>query len=227
MRKTDNKITLFLIILSILILGWMLYSYFNNGIIYDLVTSDIESLVLVLQGFEKSGAVVFLLLVTLEAVVAPIPPLVLYLAGGLVFGTFFGGLLALIGNVLGAVIAFLIAKRYGRKIIENKIKEKERERFDRFSKRYGGFALFILRLNPFTSSDIFSYLAGLTDMKLKTLILGTALGLAPLIFVQTYLGSDIISESPILSLIFIWVGVIYLLIFIVGLVALAMRRKKI
>jgi len=85
----------------------------------------------------------------------------------------------LFGNVLGAVIAFFIARKYGRKLVEKKINKKLRKNFDKFTKKYGAFALFLLRLNPFTTSDIFSYMAGLTKMRIRTFIFSTALGLIP------------------------------------------------
>lgn len=216
---------LFILIL-IVILGWVLYSYLTKGIVYLLSTSDIDSIVLFVNSFGWLAVVAFMVLVVLEVVLAPIPPLVLYVVGGIIFGTFLGGTITLFGNVLGAVIAFLIARRFGRGFVEKKVSKKLRENFDKFTDKYGAWALFLIRLNPFTTSDIFSYLAGLTKMKLRKLIISTTFGLIPLVYLQTYLGAVFIRDNPFLFFIFILVSIIYLALFLYGLWYLILRRKK-
>ena len=211
----------------IILLAWILYSYLVEGIVYLLATSDINSIVDFVNSFGWLAVVAFILLVVLEVILAPIPPFVLYVAGGILFGAFWGGTLALTGNVLGAVIAFFIARKYGRRLIIKKVDKRLRERFDKFSQKYGAFALFLLRLNPFTTSDIFSYLAGLTKMKLRALIIGTTLGLIPLVYIQTYLGDVFVRDNPVIFLLFIVVSLIYLLLFLYGLWYLILKKEKI
>ena len=210
-----SKHWLFVIVLLV-IFGSTYYSYANKGIVYSILTSDIEVVIKFINSFGIFSSFIFVLLVVIEVVIAAIPPLVLYLAGGLIFGSFFGGTLTLIGNLIGAIIAFFIARKYGRNFVEKEINKKKREKFDKFSKKYGGFAIFILRLNPLTSSDVVSYLAGLTTMPLRSLILGTLFGLAPFVYVQTFIGADIIRENPFLTLIFIWISIAYFVIFLYG-----------
>ena len=118
---------------------------------------------------------VFIIIVILEVVLAPIPALALYIAGGALFGTFLGGMLTLIGNLIGAFIAFWIARRFGRDFVEKRVDANTRKKFDNFSEKYGIFSFFLLRVNPFTTSDLFSYLSGLTKMKVRTFLLGTGL----------------------------------------------------
>ena len=220
-----RKYWLFILILLI-ILGWAFYSYFNNGIFYLLAHQDISSIVSFVNSFGLFAVFVFILLIILEVVLVPIPPFVLYVAGGILFGAFLGGILTLFGNILGSVLAFMIARKYGRELVEKKIKLVIREKFDRFSIKYGGFAIFFLRLNPLTTSDIFSYLAGLTEMRLRSLIFGTTFGLIPLIFIQTYLGDYFIRDNPFLFHLFIIVSMIYLALFLYGLWYLFRRRIK-
>jgi len=200
-----------LIILSIL---WAIYSYSNQGVIYSLFTSDSQGITNFVNSFGIFAGIMFVLLVILEVVLAPISPLVLYIAGGFLFGTFLGGALALLGNLIGAGISFHIARTFGRGFVEKKVSKAKRKKFDQFTERYGAGALFILRLNPFTSSDLFSYLAGLTKMKIRTFMVATGLGLIPLVFLQTYIGETLITNNPILSLILIIFSIVYLLVFI-------------
>ena len=216
---------LFLLILIILF-AWVIYSYFSEGIFYLLATSDIDSIVSFINSFGWLSIAVFILLVVLEVILAPIPPFVLYVTGGIIFGAFLGGTITLFANVLGAVIAFFIARKFGRSFVEKKINKKLRSRFDNFTNKYGGWALFLIRLNPFTTSDLFSYLAGLSKMKLRTLIISTALGLIPLVYIQTYLGDIFIRDNPFLFFLFIAISLIYLMLFLYGLWFLIIKKKK-
>ena len=63
------------------------------------------------------------------------------------------------GHLIGDGIYFQIARSWARNFIEKKIPAKQRKKFDNFSEKRGSLAIFILRVNPITSSDIFSYIA--------------------------------------------------------------------
>jgi uncharacterized membrane protein YdjX (TVP38/TMEM64 family) len=204
-----KALTLAVVLLGLLIL----VSYNRGGISNILLERDFNSVVDFVESFGYLSLLIFIILVIVEVIVAPIPSVILYAVGGILFGTFLGGAGALLGNIIGAWIAFEIARRYGRKIVENKIDKKKLKQFDKFSRKYGSHAIFLLRINPITSSDIFSYLAGLTKMPAKQLILGTAWGLVPLVFVQSYFGSDVIKGNPLLTKIFIIVSIVYIIVF--------------
>jgi uncharacterized membrane protein YdjX (TVP38/TMEM64 family) len=214
-----------LALVLVLIFGWSYWSYVSDGIVYSIVASDLDSIVDYINSFGALAAIVLVLLTIVEVVAAPIPPLILYIAAGLIFGTVYGGSLVLLGNIIGAIIAFFIGRKFGRYYVEKKVSKKKREDFDRFSSKYGGFAIFFLRINPITSSDIFSYLSGLTKMRFSSFVIGTALGLAPLVYFQTYIGSDLIKGNPFLSLVFIWAGVFYLALFLYGIFWLAKKKN--
>ena len=91
-----------IILIIIFLLGIFFYSYFSKGAIYSIVNSDTNSVIDYINSFGIFSYVIFVFFVILEVVLAPIPPLVLYVVGGAVFGTFFGGILTLLGNLIGA-----------------------------------------------------------------------------------------------------------------------------
>ncbi|MBU0466237.1 MAG: VTT domain-containing protein [Nanoarchaeota archaeon] len=227
MKKRKKKILTFsFLVLLILILAGSYYSYISEGIIYSIATNDTDYVVNYINSFGSLAALILILLVILEVVAAPIPHLILYVVSGILFGTFLGGFLVLAGNLIGAALAFIIARTIAREYISKKIEGKNKRRFDKLSEKYGAFAIFFLRINPITSSDIFSYLAGLSKMKLSHFLIGTALGLAPLVFIQTYLGADIIKNNPILFLIFIAASLAYFIIFIYLIIHFILKKKK-
>lgn len=212
-------ILLFLIIFS--------YSYFSKGVVYSIANSNEDSVVQFVDSFGAFSYLIFIFLVILEVVLAPIPALALYVAGGALFGTLLGATLALIGNLIGALIAFWIARKLGRNFVEKRVDPAARKKFDKISEKYGGFALFILRINPLTTSDIFSYISGLSKMKVKTFILGTGLGLAPMIFAQAYFGEAFVKSYPILYAVLVWISIVYLLVFVYLIWRTVSMNKKI
>ena len=219
MKKKERVINFFkknwgIILIIFVLLAIFYYSYISEGFVHSITNIDQDSLEKFLSSFGIFSYFIFIILVILEVVFAPIPPLAIYVAGGALFGTFLGSILTLIGNLIGALIAFLIARRFGREFVEKKVNPGIRKKFDNFAQKYGGFSLFILRINPFTTSDLFSYLAGLTNMKIRTFLLGTGLGLAPMIFVQAYLGETFVKNNPFLYVVLIWISIVYFLIFI-------------
>ena len=87
------------LVLVLLIVG-LAGSWLSEGIVFQLIRSDstgterVESLQ---QFFRKAGnwaPAAYVLFVTIEVIVAPIPGLILYAPGGLIFGPWLGGLLA-------------------------------------------------------------------------------------------------------------------------------------
>jgi uncharacterized membrane protein YdjX (TVP38/TMEM64 family) len=220
---SKNWIIILIIVVLLLLFS---YSYYSKGIIYSISSSDNESIIQFVDSFGAFSYIMFILLVILEVVLAPIPALALYVAGGAIFGTILGSILTLIGNLIGAFIAFWIARRFGRNFVEKRVDDKMRKKFDKFSEKYGGLSLFLLRINPFTTSDLFSYLAGLTNMKVKTFLLGTGLGLAPMILVQAYFGETFVKSHPVLYSILIWISLAYLLIFVYLIWRTARMKKK-
>jgi uncharacterized membrane protein YdjX (TVP38/TMEM64 family) len=231
MKKRERVINFFsknwiIILIIVVLLLLFSYSYYSKGVVYSVASSDEDSVVNFVESFGAFSYLIFILLVILEVVLAPIPALALYVAGGALFGTFLGGILTLIGNLIGALIAFWIARRLGRNFVERRVDDKMRKKFDAFAEKYGGYSLFILRINPFTSSDLFSYLAGLTKMKVRTFLLGTLLGLTPMIFAHAYFGETFVKSHPILYSVLIWISVAYFLIFVYLIWRAASMKKK-
>jgi uncharacterized membrane protein YdjX (TVP38/TMEM64 family) len=215
-----------ILLILLLVAAWFTYSYFMKGLVYSTINSDVDTVVQAIHSFGFWAYFIFVLLVVLEVVLAPIPPLVLYIAGGILFGAFFGGILTLIGNILGAGIDFFLARRYARGIVEKKVNEKLRKKFDDFSGKYGGFAIFLLRVNPLTTSDLVSYLAGLSKIRMRSFLIWTGAGLIPMIFLQTYLGEYFIKQNPVLYVIVVALSIFYLVLFLYLIVMALSKRKK-
>jgi uncharacterized membrane protein YdjX (TVP38/TMEM64 family) len=75
----------------------------------------------------------------------------------------------------------------------------------------GLWIVLLLRINPFTSSDLVSYAAGLTRIPVWKVMSGTLVGMAPLCFAQAYFSQEIFTAFPRLIYPVILAGIGYLI----------------
>ena len=208
-----------------IILLWIVFSYFNGGIIYSLIQKDTSFMINYLNSLGHLAIFFFLFLILLENIFAPIPPLVLYFVGGVIFGPLLGGFLSLAGNLVGATIAFFLARKFARSYIEKKFPKKIQNRSKEFSKKYGFLSVFLLRVNPITNTDLISYIAGLSRIRYLYFAFATVLGLAPYLFIQTYFGDLIANSAPLFNLV-LFSGVIYAIFFVVLYIFFHKKSKR-
>ena len=193
----------------------VVWSYKSNGLIFQLSRTDLDSaakvelLRLYFNDLGPSAPVVYVLFVVVEVVVAPIPGLILYAPGGLLFGGFIGGLLSLIGNTLGAGISCQLVRLFGRRIIHTLSEVDGVQRISKGLESRGLWVILLLRVNPLTSNDLVSYAAGLTKIPTWKVMIGTMIGMAPLCWGQSYLSKEAFERFPVLIYPLAIAGLIY------------------
>ncbi len=151
------------------------------------VFSDREQLQRVLQAAGALAPLVFVVLLVVQAVVAPLPAPALAIAGGYGFGVVEGFFLTWLGSLIGGVISFGISRRFGRGFVAGNA---HAVRLDRFVEEHGAVLIFVLRLIPLVSFDAISYAAGLSGIRFRAFLLATALGMMPGTFAFVYLGGS-------------------------------------
>lgn len=125
------------------------------------------------------GPFVFMLLQILQILVAPVPGQVTAFAAGFLFGPFFGTLYAMMGATLGFALVFMLARKLGRPFVEYFVDKKTLKKFDYLVEGRGVFVFFLIFLFPFFPDDLICYVAGLTKLPLKTLLVVSVLGRLP------------------------------------------------
>jgi len=139
-----------------------------------------------------------LILVTSIAAPLGFPGTPLTLLTGSIFGVWFGTLVALIGNTIGAVLAFLLAryifKEYAQSLIERypRIKKYVAQLQER-----GLSTILFLRLVPLFPFNATNFLLGVTPVPLRTYLLGSFIGMIPGTFLFVYLGGSLRMLSPL------------------------------
>lgn len=110
------------------------------------------------------SVLVFILLQVAQVVAAPIPGEVTGFLGGYLFGKFFGVVLSTIGLTLGSYVAFILARAFGRPLIEKFIPRSTIQRFDYLLHHKAAFLVFLLFLIPGFPKDWLCYILGLGHM---------------------------------------------------------------
>ena len=170
---------------AIVVAAALILLFTGEGEILWRFFSDRERIQQTISGSGALGPALFVFLLVLQAVVAPLPAPALAMAGGYCFGTFEGFLLTWFGALLGGVMCFCISRLFGRGFVADSARL---GRLDRYVEEHGALVVFVLRLIPLVSFDAISYGAGLSSLSFGRFLLATALGMAPGTFVFVYLG---------------------------------------
>jgi len=144
----------------------------------------------------------FLALMILQSLFAPIPSELILLSGGMIFGWVWGSVIGVAGSMVSSVITFYISKRGGRAIIDatgEKIGILKRSIlvFDIWIKRWGLWAILVGRAVPVIMFDPISYAAGLANVKDWQYFLATFIGSIPRSIFYVFLGQQLLAGNPI------------------------------
>ena len=111
------------------------------------------------------------------------PVAVLALAGGLLFGLWWGSIYTFLGAILNCTLMFFLARYVGREKVEQLIQKKLspiwQQKLSDLNSGRGFLLLVILRLIPAAPYNLINYAFGLTAMSYRTYILGSAIGIIP------------------------------------------------
>ncbi|MDD4626640.1 MAG: TVP38/TMEM64 family protein [Syntrophomonas sp.] len=138
--------------------------------------------------------VVSFFLMVFQSVAAPLPAFVITFANAGLFGWVKGAALSWSSAMVGAILCFVIARLYGRAVVEKFTTRRALKEVDVFFEKYGKWAVLIARLLPFVSFDIVSYAAGLTAMGWWEFIWATGLGQLPATLVYSYVGDMLVGS---------------------------------
>lgn len=138
------------------------------------------------EGAGAAGPVVFIVIYA-AATVLFLPGAVVTLAGGALFGPVWGTLWNLSGAMLGAVLAFLIARHLGADWVTRRAGPRLRSLNEGVSAEGWRFVAFV-RLVPLFPFNLLNYALGLTRIPLAAYVLASAIFMLPGALAYTWLG---------------------------------------
>ncbi len=121
----------------------------------------------------------------------PFPAEFLAIANGMVYGPIWGTVVTWSGAMMGAFLAFGLAKALGRPFVEAMVAKKNWYVLDEWAAARGGRLVLISRFIPVIAFNLINYAAGLTRISWWTFAWATGIGILPLTTLMVVMGDRI------------------------------------
>ncbi len=175
-------------LLAVLVLGILLATavlYF--GARHEFSVQAIENLI---RSWGAWGVAASIGLMILHSFV-PFPAEFLALANGMVYGPVWGTAITWTGAMLGAYLAFGLARRLGRPFVEVMVARKNWSLFDEWTAAHAGRLVLISRFVPVIAFNLINYAAGLTRISWWTFSWATGIGILPMTVLMVMMGDQV------------------------------------
>ncbi len=166
-----------------------------------------------LLGFIESakgfGPLIIILLIVLEVILAPLPGFVITVSAGYLYGSLLGAFYSYLGNVLGSIMAFLLAQKFGRPFVEKVVSHGLLIRYDKFFSKSRHY-LMLLYMIPVVPVDILSFIAGFSSLKFRRFLLVVGVGFIPNVLILAFFGEYLTEAGFFTTILYV---VLFLLVF--------------
>lgn len=210
------KILLFSIIASAVLL--ITYIILDRTGTLDKISS-FEVLKQLILDTKQWGIITFLLLTVFQVVVLPIPSMITILIGVAIYGPLWSFVLSTIGTLIGSIIAFMLGKVFGKKLVTWMIGKEKTEKYAEVLNDKGRFAFILMLVFPCFPDDILCLVAGISSMTYKYFIIAVCLTRPIMIAFYSFFGSG--SIIPFSG----WGIPVWIALFCVALVAFLLLNK--
>ncbi|MGL4744377.1 MAG: TVP38/TMEM64 family protein [Dermatophilaceae bacterium] len=158
-----------LVLVIVLLLG--------GGLAVLLLGGDLEVVAAAVASSGGWGPLVYLALHVVLTLV-PVPRNLLATIAGALFGMTWGAVLSWSGSVAAAMVGFALARRLGRDTV-HRLTGARLDRLDDIARRRGLLAEVVARVTPFVPFTVVNYGSGLSAMRWRDYVAGTAVGVVP------------------------------------------------
>lgn len=158
-------------------------------VVSGIVALNEKSLKAFIYRHEVGGALAYIILGIVATVIAPLSSLPFLPLVSLLYGWFLAAMFSIVSWSIGSLIAFLIARRYGKGIVKRFVSLERVEKIEaRIPKEHFFWTIVLLRI--IIPVDALSYALGLfSTIKTRKYMLATVIGITPFAFVWAYFGS--------------------------------------
>lgn len=146
------------------------------------------------EQFGAIGPLAVIGFIALEVVIAPIPGGFLPITVGAIFGLWPGVLYTWVGNVLGSLLAFALARYVGRPLVTRFVKPATLGRLDTFLHRSPKL-LWLVYVVPVFPIDIITFAVGLSAIPFRRFVTVMTLGFAMNQLILTTVGDQLLSAT--------------------------------
>jgi len=153
-----------------------------------------ENILEIIKSYKAFGPIPGILLPLLEAFLPFLPLVVFVIANTNAFGLWLGFLLTWLGSTIGAILVFLVIRKYGHIRLLSFIKRnKQVKKLTKWLDVHGFGPIFLMLCFPFTPSAVVNIVAGLSHISRSQYIFAVMSGKLVMIFTISYVGHDIVS----------------------------------
>lgn len=208
-----------LIVAVVILLAFIIISEVGHLNDYENDEDKINGLVNIINGTGAWGMVVYVLIQILQVIILPLPAVVCYVPGTIIWGAPMATLLASIGVLIGSVIAYFIGRMWGKKAVIWIAGKETTEKYAAYFGKRGKGIFVIMQILPFFPDDILCMVAGLTSMNFVYFLVVMCTVRPAIIATYCFLGSgDIIPFSG-------WGIYVWVVIFVVCIVLAVLSFK--
>ena len=190
------------IVVAAAVLGWFAWGQ-------DVSVQQVEELI---RSWGMWGVLGSICLMFVHSFI-PFPAEFVAFANGMTYGPVWGTVITWSGAMLGALIAFALARKFGRPFVEKMVARRDWHRLDDWAARDGWQVVLVARFIPVIAFNLINYAAGLTRLTWWQFIWTTGVGILPLTILMVVMGDNVESlgwESWLLLLaggIVLWLAV--------------------
>ncbi|WP_062105314.1 TVP38/TMEM64 family protein [Bacillus niameyensis] len=160
----------------------------------------LENVVDLIDQYRSFGPLPGVLLPMLEAFLPFLPLFLFVMANANAFGLGLGFLYSWLGAAIGALLVFLLVRRYGdTRFFRFLLRRKKVQSLTLWLEKRGFGPLFLLLCFPFTPSALVNIVAGISKISIYQYMIAVFAGKAVMIFTLSFIGHDIVSliKQPI------------------------------
>ncbi|MHA1731368.1 MAG: TVP38/TMEM64 family protein [Promethearchaeota archaeon] len=189
---TPKKLVMVAIFLAIVVISVYLFlKMLDDSTFLFNIIKDVFIIPLIDMG--GWAVFVFLGLMILQSLIAPIPSELVLVSGAMIFGLWGGIVVGVIGSMLSAEVTYFISKKGGRPILDaagekNGIADRMLFLMDEWIDRWGLWAIIVGRAVPMIMFDPVSIAAGIAEVKHKHYSIATFIGSIPRSIFYSLLG---------------------------------------
>lgn len=161
-----NVITTILFLLCFIFFAVIIKAYFNGS--FD----SVETLQSYVSGFGIFAPLILIMIQIMQVIVPVLPGFLGCAVGAVLFGWSGGFWCNYLGISAGSIIAFLLARRFGKTFVQSIFPEEKYQKFSSWAAKSKSYTilLFTGMVLPLFPDDFFCYFSGLTEMKVKKFV---------------------------------------------------------
>lgn len=198
-KETKSLLITLLILAALTIIFW-------NPIV-NIVSEPMKTRVFLAQ-FGILAPIAFMTISLLQVIFAPVPGQLTGAAGGFAFGIFWGTIYSLVGVTIGSFIVLVLSRKFGRPFVEKQVDKRTLDKFDNLIKKGGIPIIFAIFLLPFFPDDLILYIIGLTQIRIRTIMIVTSIARIPTFIILSAIGDGISYNNPTIYLV---IGILLLI----------------